>query len=117
MTSKKLFIFIFCLLLTGLSAVQANIVLPKILGHNMVLQRNKSVPVWGLADKGEKITVTFAGQTQTTIANDSGKWLLKLNPMKESEAPREMTISGKNTVVLRNILVGEVWWCSGQSNM
>jgi len=117
MTSKKLFIFIFCLLLTGLSAVQANIVLPKILGHNMVLQRNKSVPVWGLADKGEKITVTFAGQTQTTIANDSGKWLLKLNPMKESEAPREMTISGKNTVVLRNILVGEVWLCSGQSNM
>lgn len=83
----------------------------------MVLQRNKSVPVWGTADKGEKVTVTFAGQTKTTVANDSGRWMIKLSSMKASEQPREMVISGKNTIVLKNILVGEVWLCSGQSNM
>ena len=83
----------------------------------MVLQRNKPVPVWGTADRGEKVTVTFAGQTKTTVAGDSGKWVVKLSPMKASEEAREMVITGKNTIVLKNILVGEVWLCSGQSNM
>ncbi|HET7734235.1 MAG TPA: sialate O-acetylesterase, partial [Paludibacter sp.] len=117
MNFKKLSILCFSIVLTGFSALQANIVLPKILGHNMVLQRNKQVPVWGTADKGEKVTVTFAGQTKNTVANDSGKWIIKLAPLKASEQPREMIISGKNTIVLKNILVGEVWLCSGQSNM
>jgi sialate O-acetylesterase len=117
MNLKKLSILLFSLLLADFSALQANIVLPKILGHNMVLQRNKQVPVWGTADKGEKVTVAFAGQTKTTVANDSGRWMVKLNPMEASEQPREMVISGKNTIVLKNILVGEVWLCSGQSNM
>jgi sialate O-acetylesterase len=117
MTSKKLSFFFLSLLLTSFSTTQANVILPKILGHNMVLQRNKPVPVWGTADKGEKVSVSFAGQTKTTVANDSGHWEVKLRPLKASETPREMTVSGKNTIVLKNILVGEVWLCSGQSNM
>jgi sialate O-acetylesterase len=117
MTFKNLPALLLVFLLTSFSTIRANVILPKILGHNMVLQRNKPVPVWGIADKGEKVTVTFAGQTKTTVAGDSGKWEVKLKPMKASEQPREMIISGKNTIVLKNILVGEVWLCSGQSNM
>lgn len=117
MISNKLSTLLFSIVMTGFSAIQANVILPKILGHNMVLQRNKQVPVWGIADKSEKVTVTFAGQTKTTVANDSGRWMVKISPMKASEQPREMVISGKNTIVLKNILVGEVWLCSGQSNM
>src|SRR5690606_25479540 len=66
---------------------------------------------------GEKITVSFANQTKTTVTDQSGNWHIKLSPMKASFAPRKMTIKGKTTIVLKNILVGEVWLCSGQSNM
>jgi sialate O-acetylesterase len=117
MTSKKLSILLSIFLISSFSFVDANIILPKILGHNMVLQRNKPVLVWGTAAKGEKVTVTFGEQIKTTVANDSGRWEVKLNPMKASETPREMVIKGQNTIVLKNILVGEVWLCSGQSNM
>jgi len=74
------------------------------------------VPVWGLADVNEKITVAFDGQKVKTVAKN-GKWMVKLKPMKENSNPQEMSIKGKNTVVLKNVLVGEVWICSGQSNM
>ncbi|MBC7847974.1 MAG: sialate O-acetylesterase [Flavobacterium sp.] len=83
----------------------------------MVLQQKKKVAIWGTAASGEKITVTFAGQNKTTVADTAGKWIVKLSPMKASFTPREMTIKGSNTIVLKNILVGEVWLCSGQSNM
>lgn len=95
----------------------SQVTLPKILGHNMVLQQKKEVAIWGTAATGEKITVTFAGQNKTTVADNAGKWSLKLSPMEASFTPREMTIKGSNTIVLKNILVGEVWLCSGQSNM
>jgi len=117
MNSKKLSLLTLTIFLTFTSSLFATVILPKILAHNMVLQRHKAVPVWGTADKGEKVTVSFAGQTKTTVANNSGKWMVELSPMEASEAPREMTISGTNTIVLKNILVGEVWLCSGQSNM
>jgi len=109
--------FLLSLALVVSSGLSAKVILPKVIGHNMVLQRNKPVPVWGTADRGEKVTVSFAGQTKTTVAGDSGKWMVKLSPMKASEEAREMVITGKNTIVLKNILVGEVWLCSGQSNM
>ena len=109
--------FLLSLALVVSSGLSAKVILPKVIGHNMVLQRNKPVPVWGTADRGEKVTVSFAGQTKTTVAGDSGKWTVKLSPMKASEEAREMVITGKNTIVLKNILVGEVWLCSGQSNM
>ena len=82
---------------------------------NMVLQRGVAVPIWGTANDSEKVTVEFNGQKVTTIAKD-GKWMLKLKPLKAG-GPFKMTISGENTITIQNILVGEVWVCSGQSNM
>ncbi|MDR6943998.1 sialate O-acetylesterase [Mucilaginibacter pocheonensis] len=91
--------------------------MPKILGNGMVLQRNQPVPVWGTATAGEKITVKFNGQTKTTVTKTDGKWLVTLNPMPALAKPETLTIWGKDTIKLNNILVGEVWLCSGQSNM
>lgn len=96
---------------------RAQIVLPKILGNGMVLQRNQPVPVWGTAAAGEKVTVNFKNQTKTTVANTEGKWMITLNPMQASAQPATLTISGTNIIKLNDILVGEVWLCSGQSNM
>ncbi|WP_255486802.1 sialate O-acetylesterase [Mucilaginibacter sp. SP1R1] len=95
----------------------AQVVLPKILGNGMVMQRNQPVPIWGTAAVGEKVTVTFNGQIKITVADAGGKWQILLNPMKASAQPAALTISGTNTIKLNDILVGEVWLCSGQSNM
>ncbi|WP_439697319.1 sialate O-acetylesterase [Mucilaginibacter sp. AW1-7] len=95
----------------------AQVVLPKILGNGMVLQRNQPVPIWGTATAGEKVTVKFNGQTKTTIADDAGKWIVTLKPMPASVNPSTLIITGTNTIKLTDILVGEVWLCSGQSNM
>ncbi|MBF9221195.1 sialate O-acetylesterase [Hymenobacter sp. BT662] len=83
----------------------------------MVLQREKPVPIWGTAAPGEAVTVQFAGQRASTKADAAGKWQVLLKPLKASATPAELVISGSNTIRLRNILVGEVWVCSGQSNM
>ena len=80
-----------------------------------VLQRGQNVPVWGTANDGEKITVEFAGQTATTTAQ-GGKWKVELKPL-EAGGPFSMKISGNNTLTVNNLLVGEVWVASGQSNM
>jgi sialate O-acetylesterase len=96
---------------------KAEVILPKILGNNMVLQRNKPVPIWGTAATGEKVTVTFANQTKTALPDASGKWKVVLDPMPASAQPQTLTISGTNTIKLENVLMGEVWLCSGQSNM
>lgn len=80
-----------------------------------VLQRGQPVPVWGTARDGEKVTVEFAGQKVSTTAAD-GKWSVNLKPLKEG-GPHTMKISGDNAVTINNLLVGEVWVCSGQSNM
>jgi sialate O-acetylesterase len=95
----------------------AQVVLPKILGNGMVLQRNQPVPVWGAAKAGEKVTVKFNGQNKTTIADAAGKWIVTLKPMPASANPSELIIAGTNTIKLTDVLVGEVWLCSGQSNM
>ncbi|HEY4324858.1 MAG TPA: sialate O-acetylesterase [Mucilaginibacter sp.] len=96
---------------------KAEVILPQILGNNMVLQCNKPVPIWGTAAIGEKVVVTFANQTKTALPDESGNWKVVLDPMLASAQPRILTISGTNTIKLNNILVGEVWLCSGQSNM
>jgi sialate O-acetylesterase len=108
MDFKKLAFFSFSLLLLFTSNLFAEVTLPKIIGHNMVLQRHKKVIIWGTANPSEKISVVFAKQTKTTVADKSGKWSVKLNPMEASFTPREMTIKGTNTIILKNILVGEV---------
>ena len=117
MNFKQNSLLILSILLVVSASLSAEVILPKVIGHNMVLQRLKTVPIWGTASPGEKITVSFGAQRKETIASDSGKWVVKLNPMEASELPREMIISGTNTIKLKNILIGEVWLCSGQSNM
>ena len=96
--------------------VTADVRLPAIFTDNMVLQRNMAVPVWGWADAGEKVTVQVLGQTQTAMPGEGGKWTVKLAPLPTG-GPITVTVSGKNTITLQNVLVGEVWLCSGQSNM
>ncbi|EDM29239.1 sialic acid-specific 9-O-acetylesterase [Lentisphaera araneosa HTCC2155] len=96
---------------------QADITLPKIMDSQMVLQRNAKVPIWGWADQGEKVTVSFAGQTKTAMPNEKGKWMVELEPLQASAQGRDLIIKGKNSVTLNDILVGEVWLASGQSNM
>jgi sialate O-acetylesterase len=87
-----------------------------VFGDNMVLQRGIPAPVWGWANPGEKITVSFRGQEKSATAGQDGKWLVKLDKM-EAGGPFELTVAGKGTCTLKNVLVGEVWVCSGQSNM
>jgi hypothetical protein len=85
---------------------------------NAVLQRDMKVPVWGWSKPGVEVTVEFAGQKKSAKAGKDGKWMVELDPLKASFEPAEMVIQepGKK-VVLKNILVGEVWFASGQSNM
>ena len=94
----------------------ANITLPRIFGSNMVLQRNKPIAIWGWADPGEKITVQFNKQLKKTKAAKDGSWKLELG-QESAGGPFQLTVTGKNTITLDNVLVGEVWICSGQSNM
>jgi sialate O-acetylesterase len=100
----------------AVSAVRAEVTPNTLFADNAVLQRGTEVPVWGTARDGETVTVQFAGQKASTVAKN-GKWLLRLQPMQASATPQTMTIRGDNTVTLRNILVGDVWVASGQSNM
>lgn len=94
----------------------ANVRLPKIFGDSMVLQRDKPIPVWGWAASGETVTVQFHNQKKTTRAGRDGKWLLTLNP-EVAGGPYTLTVKGKNITTLNDVLVGDVWICSGQSNM
>ena len=89
--------------------------LPGIFSHNMVLQQGASVPLWGWADDGDTVTVTFRDQRVSTVAKN-GRWLVKLKPLKAG-GPDTLTISNGKPLQLTNVLVGEVWVCSGQSNM
>jgi len=95
----------------------ADVTLPRVIGSGMVLQSDLPVPVWGWADVGEKVSVSFAGQTKMAKAGNDGKWMVKLDPLKASNKSTSLTISGNNKISLDNVLVGEVWICSGQSNM
>lgn len=105
-------------LLTGASALWADVKLPAIFSHNMVLQQKVTAPVWGKADPGEKVTVSGFGQSVSTVADEHGKWRVKLAPMSgDNLPPLTLTVSGKNSLTITNVLVGEVWLGSGQSNM
>jgi len=111
-----------CLVLAALVSpsppARAEVRLPHVFGDNMVLQRGKVVKIWGWAAKGEKVTVSFAGRTKTAVAGDDGKWLLRLDPLDADTPPGRLTAKGAlNTITLENVAVGEVWLCSGQSNM
>lgn len=113
----KLKLIFSLLLLTSFYNLQA-IELPKILSDNMVLQSGKKVTIWGNAEPNESISVRFKKQNKKTKSNAEGKWSVSLDPLEASAIPAEMEIKGnKEKITLKNILVGEVWFCSGQSNM
>src|SRR5437588_5607766 len=99
------------------STGMADVKLPAIFSDHMVLQQELPVPIWGTADAGEQVTVTFGTQKQTATADASGKWKVSLHALQASGQPAVLMVAGKNTVKLEDILVGEVWVCSGQSNM
>ncbi|MFV0591829.1 MAG: sialate O-acetylesterase [Draconibacterium sp.] len=116
MKCQKNYFAIFILLLVSSSA-SAKVRLPHFFSDNMVLQRDRNITIWGKADEKEKIAVSFNGFVASTVAGADGKWKTELPAMKQG-GPFEMTISGdNNTLVLKNILIGDVWICSGQSNM
>ncbi len=97
-------------------SASANVRLPKIFGDGMVLQRSKPIPVWGWAESNETVTVTFNKQTKTVKAGADGKWKVSLSP-ENAGGPFILAVKGKNLISINNVLVGEVWICSGQSNM
>lgn len=123
------FSWAWCLMV--ITPLMAEVRLPRLTSDNMVLQQNTSVPIWGTAEPGEQVTVTIGDQHLVTKADPGGRWMVELRPM-EAGGPFEMAIAGetwrgfdrpfnpnveKNTLTLENIMVGDVWLCSGQSNM
>ena len=108
------------------STVLAQLKLPSVISDNMVLQREMNIPIWGWAKPKAVVTVKFMGQTKSSVADAEGCWKIKLDPIPATSKPQKMRIalrmpglikSGEDVVMLKNILVGEVWVCSGQSNM
>jgi len=105
------------LLLLAAQVLQAQVRLPKVISSNMVLQRDKPVQLWGWAGKGATVTIAFNGQQVQAKTDSKGRWSTALKPMVFG-GPYDMTISDKgSTIKLENILIGDVWVCSGQSNM
>ncbi len=98
-------------------ALHAEVKLAAVFTDHAVLQRDAAVPVWGTAKRGEKITVTFRGQTLATKADRDGRWRVDLAPMPAQPYPADLVVDGANTITLRDVVVGDVWFCSGQSNI
>jgi sialate O-acetylesterase len=107
---------IFCAVFFAATTAGISAELNPLFQNNAVLQCDARVPVWGTANDGEKVTVAFAGQEISTVALD-GVWKIWLRPMKANATPQTLTVRGDSTVAITNILVGEVWIASGQSNM
>jgi sialate O-acetylesterase len=100
------------------SLAEARVELPRVFGDGMVVQRDKPLTVWGWGERGDAITVQFNGQTKTATVGDDGKWLLTLDPMPVNAKPQELKIRGKkDSLEFKNVVIGDVWLCSGQSNM
>jgi sialate O-acetylesterase len=133
MTPRRLFLFAIIGLWSPALAM-ADVKVASIFGDNMVLQRHAPVPVWGAASPGEEIYVTFEQKTadgkreegKSVIADENGKWMVKIGPFTSGGEPGTLTIKGaekkdpkdgKNALTFKNVLIGEVWICSGQSNM
>ena len=111
---------VFCGLVSavlGLVSVRGDIRPAKIFSSNMVLQQGQPIQIWGWADSGEKVTVALDDQSRKTVARNDGFWKVDFPKMRAGSGTHTIRLSGKNTIKLTNILVGEVWICSGQSNM
>ncbi len=113
---KRRSILILILAACGIPA-HAEVQLSPLFSDHMVIQRESTAPVWGMADAGERVTVVASwGEEASGVAGDDGKWMVQLQT-PEAGGPHSITVTGKNTVVLQDVLSGEVWFCSGQSNM
>lgn len=117
MTKTIVRLFVAACTIAVSSAAQAEVNMPVVFGSDMVIQRELPVPVWGTAAPGEKISVAFAGQEVVATADDQGRWMATLQPLATSKTNRTMVVTGSNTITFQRVLVGEVWLCSGQSNM
>ncbi len=104
------------LLLIFACSVQAEVRLPAIISDNLVMQRDTKVRIWGNAKPGERIIVTFQNKSSNAVTDDHGRWQLFIGPLT-SGGPAELTVKGDNVLTVKNVLVGDVWLCSGQSNM
>ena len=108
-------------LLAILSSLALNLLgeteLPAMFGDHMVLQRDKPVPVWGWSEEDQEVKVTFGGKSASARAGKDGRWEVRLPAMKANDQGRELTIEGSEKIIIKDVLVGEVWVCSGQSNM
>lgn len=98
-------------------AAHAALRLPAVIADHMVLQQQQSDPIWGWDDPGAKISVSFAGKTYSTTAGADGKWMVHLDPQAANASPQTLTVTGSTTREIQDVLIGEVWLCSGQSNM
>jgi sialate O-acetylesterase len=98
------------------SLASADVKLPGVFAAHMVLQRDAALPVWGWAEPGEKVSVSLAGQTKTATADTAGKWAVKLDAIPAG-GPHALKVQGNNTLEIADVMLGEVWLCSGQSNM
>ena len=115
-TPLAILLFVLTILLTPGPAI-ADVTLPQIFSSNMVLQRELPVPIWGTADPSEEVSVKFAGQSKQAKADSAGKWMILLDPLATSNQEQALLVEGNNRLELTGVLVGEVWLCSGQSNM
>lgn len=112
---QVLWLAVVSVVLSG-DAARGDVRLPALISDNMVLQQGRPVAIWGTAGVGEQVTVNLAKQKESAIPDSNGNWKVMLRPLKQG-GPLEMTVAGKNTLTIHNIVVGEVWVCSGQSNM
>jgi sialate O-acetylesterase len=113
---RKLWTVCAGVLLAAASSALAEVKVPGVISDHMVLQRGRSVPIWGTATAGEKVTVKFRGQTKEATAGADGAWRVNLDSL-DVGGPDELTIAGTNTIAIKDVLVGDVWVGSGQSNM
>ncbi|MEI8197313.1 MAG: sialate O-acetylesterase [Phycisphaerae bacterium] len=95
----------------------ANVKMPLLFSDHMMLQRDQSIPVWGWADAGEEVTVQFGSQSAKATADAAGKWKVTLEPVAANAEPQALTVTGKNQLNFADVLVGDIWVCSGQSNI
>jgi len=98
-------------------AAPAEVTLAPVFSDHAVLQRGKPLPIWGTAGPGDAVAVTFRGQTVRTVAGKDGRWQVRLKPLAASSDPADIIVDGRTSVTVRDVVVGDVWLCSGQSNM
>lgn len=103
--------------LIGASFLRGDVTLPGIFGDHMVLQQGTTIPVWGNAAPGERVSVSYAGRRAETITSASGSWRVTLRPLRYSKAPESMVINGGNRIEFHDVIVGDVWLCAGDGNM